>query len=435
MKQHQVDIAIIGSGIGGLCAGALAAQAGHKVLVAEKLPHVGGRFASLQYKGYTIHTGGIGVEMGTEFEKTLEEAGVTYEKSLVDPVQYRIRGKDYPLPKKGGMREILSICADGDEGDRIMGELLHLMTGKKSMPNMTLEQWLLHHKPSNLVLNFFQKNVTGGIAMNLDEATVQDFVNFITTAGGWRNYGLMPEGPSAITGRLAKVIGDKGGEVWTGCRAVEISVEKGIVKGIIVEKDGNKVQISAQAVISNAGAEKTIELAGESNFDVDYLKKVRENVIPLQYIWLHVSADRHLMGPGSLLPLDTKRVFYVIDSTYNCPGHAPEGKRLMQSGSLPTSITRPVDYKKELEMHIEDLRTLFSDFDKHAKILVASCYRGQWPAGRTLPGRALPRKTPIDLLYNVGDSFFHKPGNIGAPGAVESAKLTIEDVMGQIKPG
>ena len=38
MQAEKYDVAIIGAGIGGICAAALLAHAGYKVLVVENLP-------------------------------------------------------------------------------------------------------------------------------------------------------------------------------------------------------------------------------------------------------------------------------------------------------------------------------------------------------------------------------------------------------------
>ena len=43
MEQNKYDVAVIGSGVGGLCSAALLAHSGYKVLVVEALDRVGGR--------------------------------------------------------------------------------------------------------------------------------------------------------------------------------------------------------------------------------------------------------------------------------------------------------------------------------------------------------------------------------------------------------
>ncbi|MDY7037176.1 MAG: NAD(P)-binding protein, partial [Thermodesulfobacteriota bacterium] len=59
MKKQHYDAVIIGSGIGGMCAGALLAHGGYKTLVVEKLPLLGGRCSTMEYKGFKIGTGAV----------------------------------------------------------------------------------------------------------------------------------------------------------------------------------------------------------------------------------------------------------------------------------------------------------------------------------------------------------------------------------------
>jgi len=60
MDREKFDVVIIGAGAGGLSCGAFLAKAGHKVLVTEQLPFVGGRGSSIEYKGFQVSTGAGG---------------------------------------------------------------------------------------------------------------------------------------------------------------------------------------------------------------------------------------------------------------------------------------------------------------------------------------------------------------------------------------
>ena len=72
MSHNGYDILVIGSGMGGMCAAALLSRAGYRTLVVEALPRIGGRCSTIDYKGFKLITGVIGVEMGGSVESFFE---------------------------------------------------------------------------------------------------------------------------------------------------------------------------------------------------------------------------------------------------------------------------------------------------------------------------------------------------------------------------
>ena len=66
MAHDDYDVVVIGGGMGGLSAAGFLAKAGIKTLLVEKLPFLGGRATSMEYKGYQISTGagafGLGID-------------------------------------------------------------------------------------------------------------------------------------------------------------------------------------------------------------------------------------------------------------------------------------------------------------------------------------------------------------------------------------
>ena len=49
--KRDYDVVIIGAGMGGMAAAALLTHEGYKPLVVERLPFIGGRCSSFEYKG------------------------------------------------------------------------------------------------------------------------------------------------------------------------------------------------------------------------------------------------------------------------------------------------------------------------------------------------------------------------------------------------
>ncbi len=57
MAEQKYDVVVIGGGMGGMCAGALAVKEGLRTLVLEKRPMIGGRFSTETIDGFKIMTG------------------------------------------------------------------------------------------------------------------------------------------------------------------------------------------------------------------------------------------------------------------------------------------------------------------------------------------------------------------------------------------
>ncbi len=67
--ERDYDVAVIGSGIGGLCAGALLAKRGYRTLLAESLDRWGGRLSTVEKDGYKLPTGAILMHRDGPLEK------------------------------------------------------------------------------------------------------------------------------------------------------------------------------------------------------------------------------------------------------------------------------------------------------------------------------------------------------------------------------
>lgn len=97
---------------------------------------------------------------------------------------------------------------------------------------------------------------------------------FMVATKGFRAISLPPRGHIANAENLAKVI-RANGDVWLNCPAKRILVSGREAKGVVVQKDGEEVEIASQVVISNVGPKATVELAAERNFDEEYLRTMR----------------------------------------------------------------------------------------------------------------------------------------------------------------
>ncbi|MDP2728824.1 MAG: hypothetical protein Q8P59_14945, partial [Dehalococcoidia bacterium] len=221
--------------------------------------------------------------------------------------------------------------------------------------------------------------------------------------------------------------------VWTLARAKRILVEDGMVRGVVVEKGGDQVEIGARAVVSNAGPRRTAQLAGRDNFDRAYLKLMDESLRPAPSVVVYVSSDRPLIEhQGVLMPIGTRRACYILTPTILCPELAPRGRHLMVSFSAFGDSLGPVNLDEEARLNIQDLRELFPDFDSHAEVLMVGTFHRDWPVYHSWPGHELPQKTSIENLYNVGDGV-KIPGWIGLEASAETGRIVAEDIQARLR--
>lgn len=432
MKQDRYDVAVIGAGMGGLAAAALLTHYGYKTLVVEKLPFVGGRASSYEYKGFTLPTGSLYVETGGGVERLFKEVGADFPvRPFPIDLCFRVSGKDYVMPKKGGLATLISNFADENETARLMAVIRRAFGWEEPSSSISLGDWLSQYTQNDEVLALFRGLVTFQ-CVNFRDMPASEFIRQLKLATG-ATVGSPPEGFLALMKGLVKVIEAKGGQVWTGCRVKRIVVEDDVSRGIVVEKDGDEIGVDAKVVIGDAGPHQTVELAGSDKFEKGYLKDLRQKVLPLSYLCVAISSEGPLVDfQGIMLLPEGRRNIAMVSTSLLYPEYAPPGKHLLQAWACPDSSFLPLDAAKEIDLVVQDLREAIPGFDGKAEILYASYWQKDWPIYRALPG-ALTQKTSVENLYNVGDGVAPR-APLGLPGCVESARIVVEDIKQRIKP-
>ncbi len=93
--MKDMDIIIIGAGLGGLSAGALLSAQGHRVLVLEQSDRIGGCCSSFERDGFRFDTGASIVEIIKPIEDVFKKLGTTLQNEVdlipCDPVMSVIR--------------------------------------------------------------------------------------------------------------------------------------------------------------------------------------------------------------------------------------------------------------------------------------------------------------------------------------------------------
>ncbi len=436
MAQADYDVVIVGAGIGGMCASARLAHSGYRVLVVEKLPFVGGRCSSMEYQGFVLSTGAIGVELGGPLEDTFRAVGAPFEVDRPSPqLAYRVDRRDYVMPPKGGLRWLIhQVARHEGEAEKVMGAIKRGLSWQEPSNSITVKEWLSALTSDQKVHGVIQAVCAAIMVVNHYEAPAGTFFRFLK-AGGYRDFGFAPRGNIHLIQALAKVVLRGGGQVWTRARVQRILVEKGTAMGVALERNGAKEVFRAKAVVSNASPTQTVKLVGRENLDRGYVQQVLERQRPAPVVGVFVASDRPLMEHrGILLPASTRRVCLMVTPTLTCPDLAPPGRHYLESFGAFSNSLGPVDLREEVEMNLQDLRDNLPGMEKHGRVLMVQTFFGDWPALNTWPGYEAPFRTSVELLYNVGDgSNVH--GTTGLPGSAETARVVAEDIAARVRAG
>lgn len=414
--------------MGGVCAAARLAAAGQKPLLVERLERVGGRASSFEKDGYTINTGAVAIEYGGAMEETFKEVGAEFELRFPEPANvFRIKGRTIN-PGKGGWAFLLDRITK--QGAKLLANLGSARKGEYPEEQLTLEQWIAGATSNATVQRLFRNLAAAIFAVNADEIPARAFLTYFMEKGAFRRFGFHPAGTVGVCQALADVVTREGGQIWTGAEVTAIHVEEGHATGLTVRRDGAEVEVACGAVISNVGPVATIELIGEDALDPEYVQLIRRTSKPTANFIIHVASDEPLLDtPGLIVFSDTERVCNAGNMTATCPELAPLGKHLTVVYAVPRPAVGEFDVGRELELSLEELSRELPGMAK-AEVIDARAMHGDWPAQRALSGYEMPRETPLDNVFNVGDGV-RDYGSGGTQSCAETARAVVTELLGQ----
>ncbi|MDP2661963.1 MAG: FAD-dependent oxidoreductase [Dehalococcoidia bacterium] len=438
MAKEMYDVAVIGSGIGGLCAAARLAHSGYKVLLTERFRLLGGRCSTINLNGYLISTGAIGIEKSGPLEQAFKDVGAAFPIKRPEPqLAYYVDGKVNQMPSKGGLRWLLHhVARDERDAERVMNAMKRALTWDEPSMSISCKEWISQFTNDPNIHGVMQGVIAAVLVVNSYEVPAGAFIKFLKT-GGYRDFGICEGGNIVMIENLAEVVRKNGGTIWTNATAKRITVKDQAASGLVIERPDGEVEVGAKVVISNAGPKKTLELAGRENFERGYVLDVDTTIRPGPVTALFIASDRPLIEhPGAFIPVNTRRVCLMFQTTLTCPELAPKGMHYLESFGAFKDSLGPINLKKEIEANIQDVRDIVGDkFERHAKILAAETFHSEWPAFQTWPGYDVPQKTPIENLYNVGDGVKLPGWYSGTPAAAATAGPVVDDILSRHKPG
>jgi prolycopene isomerase len=300
--NDSYDIAVIGSGLGGLSAAATLAKSGKKVVVVERHDGPGGNARAFVRGDYTfdpaIHVTGYGYNVPI-FRTYLQAIGAQDEVDIVelgDLYAVDIEGETFRHPQgEENVKDYLaSVFPDSAQGIRDFITLCGDVTKESQSPPPRVAVKDLDAAVAAFPTLFKYRTHTfqDAVAEFVSDPRAQAMLGahwpymgsppsqlgFLASTASWM--ALMEPCPVAFRGSfqslasaMANVVTRQGGTMIYNTRVAKIDVEGGRATGITLE-DGR--HLKAPAVVSNADATLTFEeLVGAEHLKPGYLRRVR----------------------------------------------------------------------------------------------------------------------------------------------------------------
>lgn len=434
MKRSKVDAIVIGSGVGGLCAAAKLVHQGMKVAVFERLPVLGGRLSSRLVKGFEIPTGAIIVpfEGRSTFRETFDLFGLPMNiRPMQGAYRYRLRHGDYEAPTGGGglLGMIEFALQDPQEARELFRRFTRALSWWQPSDEISFRHWLTQYSSNSNVHALFEGFCSAYIGVHADETPAGEFFRFLKAMGRNIRYGIAAGGNKRLMGDLAAALADRGARVETGAACRSILVDKGAVRGVLVDKKGKEETVEAPYVISNCGPRQTVRLLGSEHIEKSYRALLEAHPHPVPVISLCIaSAEPPSDCAGVWNFGNTKSLCFLATPTMTCPELAPPGRHLTVTYSVPPSSTPPLRFRESIQRARREIEENFPAFRKGAQIIHTGTHQKDWPSMHRWPGFPMPVRTPVENLYNVGDGCM-PPGTVGVEACAQSAAQVAGEIL------
>lgn len=430
------DAIVVGAGMGGICAAARLTGAGKKVLLLEKSPYLGGRCGHRERESCLVTTGALMVPMGPNSAIRQAFDAVGADMDMVDitgRMRYRLAHGDYDLPPGGGGLQgmIEFAMQDAAAAEALFGHIRDALFLWTPLDSINTREWFDQYTDNVEVKNLFQGYCAALMGINLHEIPAGEFFRFLKYSSKGSRFGMARRGNGALMDDLAAAIEQRGSVVrrQSGCK--RIVVEGGQVKGVeISDGEGGRAFVASNLVLSNAGPERTVLLAGgEEQFEASYVRRLHTDAADAPIMHFSFVMDRPLVEDfhGCIVLGNTENLIYLEIPSTIAEGMSPEGKYLHTAYGAPSDAANP-DMDGDYENALRELEENFPGVSEEATFLVRAKHRAPAPGMHRWAGYGMPVNTPIRGLYNVGDGCA-PPGTIGTESAAASAKVAVEMIL------
>lgn len=294
-QTETYDIAIIGSGLGGLACGSILSQKGYRVCVLEKHWQIGGCLQDFKREGFLFNTGMhyIGSYSDGEVLNTLFRFLGIYDKIDVSKLDFDafdiiyLKGKEYKIPQ--GIENFKSVLLEWfPEDDKAIDKYFNrIIKIYDSVDLLNLREVSFNDFPNKKGLDENVYDFLSSITQNEELKSVLCFSNslyagkkvsasmyihsiitifYLTSA-----YKLL-SGGGQIANALKEIIEKNGGDVCTRQKVKELVCKDKEVEEIKIE---GRESIKAKYIISNIDPQTTLNMLTGATMRKAYLNRIK----------------------------------------------------------------------------------------------------------------------------------------------------------------
>jgi len=441
------NVIVIGGGLAGLSSAVALAEAGHRVRLLEKRPHLGGRAASYVLPGGEHVDNCQHVTLGccTNLEDFYRRVGATDKIRFFDRLLFAApdgrRGamESFPLPPplhmalsfarfpllgwtdKGAIaRALLTIARSGGRPADVSNDA----------GGITMLAWLQQHRQTQRAIRrFWEVILVSALDEELDRIDARYGIDvfwkaFLATRRGYR-VGI----PNVPLGELydgcKEAIGRRGGEVLlrAGVRGFQVTGNQ--VTG--VEREDGSVE-SADYYVAAVPQDILPALLPADVVEREPVFLNLRNLRTSPITGLHLWFDRKVMNEPFLTLLDTTTQ-WVFNKTQLYGGAAQDGQYLQLVISASYSLV-PRSRQEIIELCLNELREVLPAI-RDAKLVKGTVVKETSATFSPAPGSDRwrpPQRSPLAGLFLAGDwTFTGWPSTM--EGAVRSGYLAAEAIL------